>query len=180
MTVQEFVKKYKINPKTTDLKKHIVNKYVPFIEKVALCNSIVNSTSYKKVGERDVIMINTPARYILFVMHIINTYTDLDVDFTDGNFVKDYDALKEVGLIEAFTSVDQTTGECLLPISEYEEFNVLLNMALDDLRDNQYSLVAMFYNLKESLHISEDVVESVIKEMTEKMSENNIEKATDI
>ena len=180
MTVQEFVKKYKVNPKSMDLKNHIVNKYVPFIEKVALCNNIVQSTSYTKVGDRDVIMINTPARYVLFVMHIINTYTDLDVDFTDGNFVKDYDALKEIGLIEALTAVDQTTGECLLPMSEYEEFNVLLNMALDDLRDNQYSLVAMMYNFKESLHISADMVENVISEITEKISENNIEKQTDI
>jgi len=171
MKVEDFVKKYKATPKLVDLKKHVVNKYVPYLEKIALCTNIVNSTSHIETKDkRQLVKINTPARYVLFTMYILNTYTDLDVDFTEDNFVKDYDMLKEAGLIEAFLDIDKNTGKSLIPLSEYVEFNTVLNMALDDLRDNEYSLTAMAYNFKESLHISEDILNEVIKEIEKKIS----------
>ena len=43
MTTQEFIDSYKLNK---DLMKHIKQNYVPYLEKIARCEKIVNIKSY--------------------------------------------------------------------------------------------------------------------------------------
>lgn len=161
ISVDMFIKTYKANSKAKDktfeefLQKHITKKYIPFMDKVAICGSIVKVTCHKKEGEREFIRFDSPTRYLIFVMKLIENYTDIELN--DENVVADYDKLNEIGAINTLIAT--------IPENEYTEFSTILNMKMDDLRDNEYSTTALFYNLKESLTLSEEVLNSVIEEI---------------
>jgi hypothetical protein len=59
-----------------------------------------------------------------------------------------------------------------IPEKEYTEFTTLLNMKMDDFRDNEYSITALLYNLKESFSISEEVIKKAIEEIQEQAKED--------
>lgn len=156
ITVEELIKKCKSNPKY-DLSKHLKTKYIPYIEKISTCETIIELTSHKDDGKRRLVSINTPARYILFITKLISLYTDIEIRFDKAENVKQYDALAEADLI------DQIVG--IIPSEEFETFNLVLNMVLDDFRDNEYSITALLYNFKESLHISEELIEEIVNKL---------------
>lgn len=168
ISVEMFCKTFKANTKAKPetmkafLNKHVTRTYVPYVEKIAICTNIVECTTHKTVDDRKIVFVNTPMRYILFIMNLIKTYTDIDINFNDGHYLEDYDALQKEGVIQALIGGESAP----IPLSEYEEFSTILNMILDDFRDNEYSLTAMLYNFKESLHISEDVINSVVEELS--------------
>lgn len=169
ITVDMFCKTYKANSKAKDetfnkfIEKHITTQYISFLEKEIICAGIVDATCHIKDGDRKIIKINSTGRYMLFVMRLIDIYTDLDIDFNDAHFVKQYDELNKIGAINTLITS--------IPKSEYTEFSTLLNMKLDDFRDNEYSLTAFIYNLKESLSISEEVIKSAIAEIQKQVEE---------
>ena len=171
ISVKDFVQMYKTNSKTTDktfedfIKKHIVVDYIDFIKKEVICTTIINSTCYIESGGRQIVKINSPARFIIFIMRLIDLYTDIEVDFTDANYVKQYDELNKIGAINTLISA--------IPNNEYVEFNTMLNMKMDDFRDNEYSIKAFLYNLKESFNISEDIINSAIKELEKEAEKEN-------
>lgn len=163
ISVDMFVKTYKANSKAKDktfedfMKKHITTSYIPFMNKVAICGSIAKVTCHVKEGEREFIRFDSPTRYLIFVMKLIENYTDIEVG-TD-NVAEQYDKLNEVGAINTLINY--------IPEAEYAEFSTILNMKMDDLRDNEYSTTALFYNLREELRISEEVLNSVIDKLKE-------------
>lgn len=170
ISVQGFCKSYKDSSKGNDkmlidfLKKHIVKDYVPFLEKDVICTSIINATCKVKDGEYEFIKINSVGRYIIFVMRLIDLYTDIQIDFNDVKYIEQYDELNQIGAIDSIIST--------IPKAEYTEFSTILNMKLDDFRDNEYSIAALFYNLKNTLFISEEAMSSVLKEII-KQKQNN-------
>ena len=168
ITVDMFVKTYKANSKAKDktfedfINKHITTQYVDFMTKYVYCDDIVDSTCHIKDGERKIIKINNANRYLFFVMRLIQLYTDIDLD--EENIVSEYDKLNEVGAISTLIAA--------IPKSEYSEFSTLLNMKMDDFRDNEYSLTGFLYNLKESLSLSEEIINSAIAEISKQTEEN--------
>lgn len=167
ISVDMFVKTYKANSKAKDktfeefIQKHITTKYIPFLQKDAYCNAIIGATCYKTVDNRKLVSINSSFRYLIFIMKLIEYYTDVEIN--DNDVAGDYDKLNEVGAINALISA--------IPEAEYAEFSTILNMKLDDLRDNEYSVTALLYNFKESLSISEEVLQSVIDELKKNNNE---------
>ena len=165
ITVENFTKVYKANLKAKDktledfIKKHVTVQYVKFLEKNVWCDSIISSTCYATVENKKIIKMNSTARHVLFTMKIIDLYTDIDINFEDGKVMEQYDELNEIGAIEVLIKS--------IPESELVEFYTILNTKLDDLRDNEYSITALLYNLKNSLDISEEIIESAIKEILE-------------
>ena len=161
ISVDAFLREYGVAAKQkgtameTFIKKHIVVGYVPFITKDVYCTSIIKATCYIEEGERKFVRINSPSRYIFFVMRLIDLYTDIEINTKD--LVGDYDKLNEVGAIAELISG--------IPEAEYSEFSTILNMKLDDLRDNEYSITALLYNFKESLGMSEDIIEAALQEI---------------
>ena len=145
------------------IKKHIVTDYVSFLEKEVTCTNIVNSTTRIIEENREILKINSSARYLLFVMRLIDIYTDIEIDFTDAKYVYQYDDLNKVGAIDNLIAA--------IPEREYSEFSTLLNMKLDDFRDNEYSITALLYNLKQSFSLSEEVINSVIDELQKQAKE---------
>ena len=161
ISVDNFVKMYTVNSKAKDktfeefIKKHIVVDYVDFLTKTVICDGIIKSTCHIKDGEREVIKINSSGKYLLFIMKLIDLYTDIEIDFKDGKYVEQYDKLNKVGAIIVLTEA--------IPVAEYAEFNMVLNMKLSDFESNEYSLTALLYNTKQSLSLTSEAITEALK-----------------
>lgn len=166
ITVDAFLREYGVAAKQkgsaieTFIKKHIVTDYVPYLEKDVLCTRVIYATCYAD-KDRKIIKFNTPGRLLLFNMNLINLYTDIEISFENDETIKQYDKLMEAGVIYLLINA--------IPETEYTEFVTLLNMKLDDLRDNEYSLEALLYNLKKSFSISEEVINSALEELNKQV-----------
>jgi len=150
MTVKEFVTNYN---KTKNIEKHITKTYLPYAEKIALCNMILKNTCYKKVSEdRKIFKINTPSRQMLFLLSIIDQYTDIDINWK--NSLSDFDELSETKLL----------GEIIkaVPESEITQFSSLLDMCLDDLMTNTRDLMSWIESKGESLGMALDAILEVV------------------
>lgn len=158
ISVDAFLREYKVAAKQKDsvvedfVKKHITTKYIGFLTKSAYCTSIVKASTHIKDGDREIIKINSDSRYLFFVMRLIQLYTD--IEFKNEDTVSVYDKLNEVGAINELIAA--------IPEAEYSEFSTLLNMKMDDFRENEYSLTALAYNLKESFSLSEELIGEVL------------------
>ena len=161
ISVDAFIREYGVAAKQKGsamdsfIDKHITTKYIDFIRKSVICDGIVDSTCHIVDGDRKLVKVNSANRYLFFVMKLIENYTD--IEFANEEVVETYDKLNEIG------AIDVIVGS--IPKSEYSEFQTILNMKMDDFRDNEYSLTAFLYNLKESFSISEEVINSVIEEL---------------
>lgn len=164
MNFQLFVKNYKSNDgkKTFEefIKKHITKDYIPYLEKIAYCEAVVKATSYTTVNERQIVKINRPGQFITFTMRLIDLYTDIEINFNDGKFVEQYDELNKIGAIDSIVQH--------IPESEYTEFSTLLNMVIDDFRENEYSITAMLYNIKNSIDLAGETFIQGLNEVLDK------------
>lgn len=137
MTVKEFVEKYN-NLTTEDLKiqflKSIIkDTYLAFENKVSICEMVVEASYYIKTKDKNgmetkKLHINSPAKYMLYRMNIINNYTMIDVDFKNG--LEEFNLLNKNGLIENIFG--------LIPQKESEEFAAIFDMVASDVLQNEY------------------------------------------
>lgn len=168
ISVEMFCKLYKAqekgNAKTFGdfIKKHIVVDYIPYITKLAICTNIINVTTRIKDGDHEILKIDNCGREFWFTMNLINLYTDIEIIFDGTKAFEQYDELCKLDAIDTLISA----------ISENEvmDFTAILNMKLADFRDNEYSVPAMLYNLKQTVSLSEEVINGVVKAIQE---ENN-------
>ena len=161
ISVDNFVKMYTVNSKAKDntfkefIKKHIVVDYVNYLQKCALCESLVKITTHIKDGTKEIVKVDSATRYLMFIMRLIDLYTDIEIEFKDGKFAEQYDKLNKVGAIIVLTEA--------IPVAEYAEFNMVLNMKLSDFESNEYSLTALLYNTKQSLSLTSEVITEALK-----------------
>ena len=84
-----------------------------YADKLALAENIVKSSSYAIVKEDDVlkqtdrIALNSPMRYILFVMTIVDKYTNIEVDFKNIKHPEVKKAWKKELLLRGDSSVKE-------------------------------------------------------------------------
>ena len=167
ISVDAFIREYGVAAKQKGsamdsfIGKHIITKYIDFIKKSVICEGIVDTTCHIIDGDRKIVKINNANRNLFFIMKLIENYTD--IEFANEKVVETYDKLNEVGAIDVILDA--------IPDSEYSEFQNILNMKMNDFRDNEYSLTAILYNFKESLSISEEVINSVIEELQKQAKE---------
>ena len=139
--VIDFANKYEKQVNESDKTKFLktklkVENYLPYSEKLITAELIVKNSSYAIVknensGEMRMtnrIKINSPMRYILFVMNVVNKYTNLEVNFKD--VLPEYDALNKNNLIEI---IFDKVGD-----KEVGEFNTVVDMILNDFMTNEY------------------------------------------
>lgn len=151
MRVEEFVRLFKeTGDKERFCEKHIVKKYMPFINKLAECNRVVQSTM-SVLSEDGVPIFNqkTPARFLIFHMTLLKYYTDLEIDekSDEHTFIDDYDALNEIGAFDLLISK--------LPEHEYKEFSTILSMTVDDYLANNRTMISYLDNLMGLLSTNE-------------------------
>lgn len=137
--VKSFVEEYEKQSTDADKAKFLrsklkTEKYMPYAVKLAVAENIVKSSSYAMVKEdgelkqTDRIALNSPMRYILFVMTIVDKYTNIEVNFK--NIMPDFDALNFNSLIEV---IFERVGD-----KETAEFNTVVDMVLNDFMANKY------------------------------------------
>ena len=137
--VKSFVEEYEKCSNNEDKAKFLksklkAEKYMPYADKLALAENIVKSSSYAIVKEdgvlkqTDRIALNSPMRYVLFVMTVVDKYTNIEVDFK--NIMPEFDALNFNSLIE---SIFEKVGD-----KETAEFNTVVEMVLNDFMANKY------------------------------------------
>mgnify|MGYP003293055073 CR=1 FL=1 len=103
--VEEYEKCSNNDDKAKFLKSNLkTEKYMPYADKLTRAENIVKSSSYAmikedgKLKQTDRIALNSPMRYILFVMTVVDKYTNIEVNF--NNIMPDFDALNFNSLIE--------------------------------------------------------------------------------
>ena len=137
--VKSFVEEYEKYSNNDDRAKFLksklkTEKYIPYADKLTLAGNIINHSSYAMVKEdgklkqTDRIALNSPMRYILFVMTIVDKYTNIEVNF--NNIMPDFDALNFNSLIEV---IFEKVGD-----KETAEFNTVVEMVLNDFMANKY------------------------------------------
>lgn len=137
--VKSFVEEYEKCSNNDDKAKFLksklkTEKYMPYADKLTFAENIVKHSSYAMVKEdgnlkqTDRIALNSPMRYILFVMTVVDKYTNIEVNF--GNIMPDFDALNFNSLIEV---IFEKIGE-----KETAEFNTVVEMVLNDFMVNKY------------------------------------------
>ena len=137
--VKSFVEEYEKCSNNDDKAKFLksklkTEKYMSYADKLALGENIVKSSSYAmtkedgKLKQTDRIALNSPMRYILFVMTVVDKYTNIEVDFK--NIMPDFDALNFNSLIEV---IFEKIGD-----KETAEFNTVVEMVLNDFMANKY------------------------------------------
>lgn len=149
MKILEFVKRYN-NMATQQLKDRFIKEkvkitpYISIIKKDAYAQLIVDKTTFEqeayddngktKYRKTDKIRINSVAQYVQFCRAVIELYTDLEIE--DGNFIKEYDALKSSGLLDILM-VGSDKADPLIPMSELSEFKTILTMKQSDTQFNE-------------------------------------------
>jgi hypothetical protein len=155
MKIDNFVKEYKdTNNNDNFWKKHIKTKYIGIETKQVYAKSIANACNHIKIDEKQVYKQNTFNTYIFFIMKLVELYTDIDFP-EDSNFnvAEYYDKLNKVGLIDEFVNVIK---------KEYNEFQNILKMETDDLYQNEYSVSALLYSIRDTFSMGSEVLGSVL------------------
>lgn len=123
MKVSEFVEGYgKSTSKDSYVKRHIKRKYLPYVEKIVNAQQIVNNSMYND-GKFEP---NTPKRHMLYIIKVVQLYTDLDINM--DNLLGDFDAIVENGVADA---IMKHIAEDLVV------FESVLNMVVDDVFDKE-------------------------------------------
>ena len=137
--IKSFVEEYENQLTDTDKSKFLktklkTEKYLPYSDKLIIAENIIKSSSYAMIKEdgvlkqTDRIALNSPMRYILFVMSVVDKYTNMEVNFKD--VMPEFDGLNSNGLIEAIFAKIGT--------KEVAEFNTVVEMVLNDFMANKY------------------------------------------
>lgn len=132
MNIELFVKEMNGSHADAVLEKHIVRKYVPFEEKLAQAQRIVDASCYKEIEGKRLLWMNTPMRVYLQTIALISMYTDI----LDGNAEKNlvaYNALNENGLIDKIFEKIPDDGKI--------EFDLMVSSMVDDACDNETNTV---------------------------------------
>ena len=192
VTVKQFCKEYsnRIDKLKGDyLKENVkITPYLPFIEKDALAQNIVNVTTYKfedytkedgTPGRRrtNQIQVNSTAQMLLFYRVIIENYTDLEVE-TEG-FYEEYDALNESGVLFELTA-DFEGHPSLIPAKEISELRGMIDLKQRDTMTNRYEIHSYISNQIERITevgsvVLKPVLDKLVTEL-ENMDEKDIEK----
>lgn len=139
MKIEEFIEKFK---KVTSekngniqafMKKIIKADYVTYADKINKSTRIINYAFYGQDGN---FRINTPVKYLLYILTLISTYTVIEIDYEHG--MECYDALNAVGAIDVLRAA--------MPTAEVQEFDIILSMMEGDLLENERSLVSYVEN----------------------------------
>lgn len=157
MKIEDFIKEYNSSANKEEcVKKHIVDKYVPYEEKIALCKNVVKAANYRN-GKFES---NGPIQYMFFAITLLSKYTDIDV--TEGTKTFDvFNSLDSLGLIDMFYT--------FMPEKELSKMQAVLGMVNDDFTENERSLIAYLDTKMDAMNIALD---GLINAIGDKNGEN--------
>lgn len=157
MKIEQFIDEFnKSQDKEAYVKKHITKEYIPYSHKISLCNNIAEFTTHKQVQGRKIFSIDTAMRYMLFVLTIIESYTDIELGLDDKR-------MKAFDLIEQY-NVMFFIANCMG--NEYKRLDTVLKMQVDDIYSNERDLPSF-------LDTKIDAINLVLEKMGELNEQKN-------
>lgn len=146
ITVTKFIAQYnKLEGKAKEvyLKDSLIKTYMNYLDKVTIAQTIITLSCVNQKNKK--VEINSAKRYVLSIMFLINSYTNISVDF--DKLYTDFDALNKNGLIERF--MNNSIGFEIIPTKELTEFQMILDMTMNDFMTNKYESHNFFVELVE-------------------------------
>ena len=135
MKLDLFIKEYKkAADKDKFLKSHIVNTYVNYERKTALCENIVNASMYTTENNQKHFRQNSPVKNELTLLSLVTEYTDIEIGDTGEEMLAAFNELNKEGVFGGIISN--------IPETEYVEFTTLLDMVTDDFLANERDLIS--------------------------------------
>lgn len=167
MLVKEFIEEYKsaANKESYALK-HVTRKYIPYAEKLNIVERIVDSSMYTKVNGVKTFKVDTAIRYFLFIMAIIEGYTDIRFsDETAADVIKGEMNLQSFDLLEENGATDVVTKAIGADVGR---LNTVLKMKVDDVMDMERSLVPFLDTKIQAFAMSTNALAEAMREAQEK------------
>lgn len=114
---------------------HINNHYVPYEEKAAVANKIVDASYWRTVVGSDgkevkELHVDSIVKHMLVCMSLIDLYTTVECDNKNGKMLDNYNKLNEIGLLDFII-------QNINP-RELKEFRMILQLTCDDLIANEF------------------------------------------
>ena len=126
--IDEYVATKDAGAKERLAKKHVTKTYLDYAKKIDEARRIVKYSCYDSDGN---FKINSPLRFMLFTLSVVNNYTDLE--FSQENFVAEFDLLMKNRVMDNIIPGIQ---------DEYNSFETILKMTFDDEYENTRSLIS--------------------------------------
>lgn len=146
MKIDEFVKKY--DNANNERKLNVIDeviikdKYVPYAEKITICNNIIESTMFNPKNKKE-LYVNSNMRHFLLMLNFIKLYTTIEINFEDSNIDEQYDLLNKNGKIALiYEAIDK---------KETLEFNFILENAISDFMENNRSISSIHNKVDKSI-----------------------------
>lgn len=164
MKVIDFVNEFKnVENKEEFVLQHIVDKYVPFIEKVERCKTLVRVTTEKIIeDDRKIYSNNSSNRHLLHILNLMKYYTDLEIDFNSP--ADAYDMLTES---KALYVIHEN-----LPKGELAEWQMILDMELSDSYDNYRTMTSWLDSKFDAMELMIETIGDAISETIGKIDVN--------
>lgn len=126
MDIKEFIKGYNQNG-VNFLKLHVIRKYIPYEQKIAIAKAIVKTTMKTPTGD---FVRNTPAVYMNYSLSLVRDYTDVEIDPKES--------LATFNLLEkedVFSNLIEAIGE------DARKLDTVVKMVINDEINNHCDLV---------------------------------------
>lgn len=102
-----------------------ITEYVPYSMKVGVAKEVIKNSC---LGENGNVLLDSPKRYILHILSILNLYTNVEI--SNDAITEEYDLLVSNGLLDRITE--------RIPQAEIERFSTIEKMEFDDFMTNMY------------------------------------------
>lgn len=136
MTVKDFIDKYdrlaSDKAKEEFIKSVICKRYLNYEDKIAMCTNIINCSCYVTINDKKKFKQNTPAKYMLHRLSIIDKYTGISIDFSAAADV--FNTLEKKNMIDLIM--------CYIPENELRKIDAIMQMVTEDIYENERSLIS--------------------------------------
>lgn len=140
-TVDEFCNKFRTlseQAKYALVDSVVVDKYVPYNEKIVACNNIIKNTFFieDENTKNKKLYVNSPAEHMFRCLYLVKLYTKIQIDFK-----KCLDQFEALNCLGVFNIVFDK-----IPNRELQEFHMVLEMVESDTLRNEYETHAFVAN----------------------------------
>lgn len=161
ITVKELIEKYNKNKQDdAQIEKHILSVYVPYEEKCAMCQGVIDATTKVNIGNDTILKQDSAAMVMLYRMQMINKYTDIQIDFS--HVLTDYNLLDRYDLIDNIIAYIKT--------SERKKMDEILSMKIKDYHENYRSFFSLWNSIVDKFkivgHNFADKLNDIVDEQT--------------
>lgn len=168
MTTKEFFEEYnKAANKESFATKHVVRNYIPYAEKITIADKIIENAMYVKINGAKTFKVDSAVRYFLFVMAVIEAYTD--VKFNDGSSDDVSMGQQNLESFDMFESSGATEVMMQAIGADVGKMNTVLKMKVDDVMDMERSLVPFLDTKFQAFAMSTNALAEAMREAQEKI-----------